>query len=455
MLKLSTSVCAAIFLTGIFVIGIAGASYYYYGRPHPTYLRILHTHSDEMVDQVVSDFEKWYQQEYGQPIRVTAIHTDPQTAFEKATTIFRKAEAEIWWGGPLSLFQKAYERLLPYNSTRKSDINLTHPYTLMDLSGNTPHWYAASLYGLGVMYNEHRLGELNLSVPQAWTDLAFYNYHGNIAMVDPAESEVTSSIIMLMLQSKNWTSGWEYLVTFSTQIDEYDIDERDSALKVSSDYLPFAVVPDFCAYERMAIGIPEISFTYLNGTILQPDPIAILNKGTYISQAKAFIDYILAPQAQSTIGTYLLPIHPDATPPSELSPFDPNFPPTYNYNVTLGEIIRDYYSAWITRRHNEIGLAYSEIREANKTKNANPNATHYFNLAWNNFTYVGHYLNRTQIENLHNTTDGWTENVTAYTGRFVDSKWVEGEWGIRSKEAYTNAFTNAQKSKQAANNKRP
>jgi ABC-type Fe3+ transport system substrate-binding protein len=455
MLKLSTSVCAVIFLTAIFVIGTGAASYYYYGRPHPTHLRILHTHSDEMVDEVVGGFEQWYQQEYGQPIRVTAIRTDPQTAFEKATTIFRKAEAEIWWGGPLSLFQKAYSRLLPYNLTRKSDMNLTHPYPLMDLDGTTPRWYAASLYGLGVMYNEHLLDELNLSVPLAWTELTFYEYHGNIAMVDPAASESTSSLIMLMLQSKNWTSGWEYLVTLSTQIEEYDIDERDSALKVSSDYLPFAVVPDFYAYERMAIGIPEISFTYLNGTILQPDPIAILNRGTYIDEAKAFMDYILAPQAQSTIGTYLLPIHPDATPPFELSPFDPDFPPTYNYDGTLGEIIRDYYGAWVTRRHDEIGLAYSEISEADKTKDANSNATRYFDLAWSNFTYVGHYLNRTQIENLHNATDGWTENVTAYTGRFVDSAWVEGEWGILSKEAYMNALTNAQESKQAAENKEP
>jgi len=455
MLKLSTSVCAAILLTGIFVIGIAGASYYYYGRPHPTYLRILHTHSDEMVDQVVSDFEKWYQQEYGQPIQMTAIHTDPRAAFENATTIFRKAEAEIWWGGPLSLFQKAYERLLPYNSTRKSDINLTHPYTLMDLSGNTPRWYAASLYGLGVMCNEHRLGELNLSVPQAWTDLTFYKYHGNIAMVDPAESEVTSSLIMLMLQSKNWTSGWEYLVTFSTQIEEYDIDERDSALKASSDYLPFAVVPDFYAYERVAMNISQIGFTYLDGTILEPDPIAILSRGTYIDEAKAFIDYILTAQAQEIIGRFLLPVDPDVTPPSELSPFDPDFPPVYRYNETLKEIIRDYHRAWITRRHNEIGLAYSEIREANKTKDANPNATHYFDLAWSNFTYVGHYLNHTQIQNLFNATKGWTENVASYAGRWVASKWVEGEWGILSREAYTNALTNAQESKQATKNKKP
>ena len=452
MLKLSTSVCAVIFLTAIFVTGIAAASYYYYGRPHPTYLRILHTHSDEMVDEIVGGFEQWYQQEYGQPIQVTAIRTDPQTAFEKATTIFRQAEAEIWWGGSLSLFQKAYSRLLPYNSTRKSDINLTHPYPLMDLNGTTPRWYAASLYGLGVMYNEHLLDKLNLSVPLAWTDLTFYEYHGNIAMVDPAASESTSSLIMLMLQSKNWTSGWEYLVTLSTQIDEYDTDERDSALKVSSDYLPFAVVPDFDAYERMAIGIPEISFTYLNSTTLQPDPIAILSRATYIGEAKAFIDYILTLQAQSMIGTYLLPIHPDATSPSELSPFDPDFPPIYRYNESLKETIRDYYSAWITRSHDETRLAYSEIREANMTKDVNSNATYYFNLAWSNFTYLGHYLNRTQIENLYNATDGWTENTTAYTGKFVDSKWVEGEWGILSKEAYTNALASAQKSKQAASN---
>lgn len=454
MLKLSTSVCITILLTALLVIGIAATTYYYYWMPHPTNLRVLYTHSDEMIDEIVGDFEEWYQQEYGQPIQVTTIHTDPQTAFEKATTIFRKAEAEIWWGGPLSLFKEARGRLLPYNSTRKSNINLTYSYPLMDLSDNTPRWYAASLHGLGVMYNEHRLDELNLPIPQTWADLTFYKCQGNITMVDPTESEFTSPLIMLMLQSKNWTSGWEYLVTLSTLIEEYDTDEHDSALKVSNDYLPLAVVPDFYAYKRMAMNISQINFTYLNATILQPDPVAIINRGTYIDEAKAFIDYILTPYAQNIIGEYLLPVHPDATPPSELSPFDPNFPHIYKYNETFQAIIGDYYKAWITQRHDQIKLAYREIREANKTKDmGNSNATSYFNLAWSNFTHAGYYRNRTQIENLYNATNGWTENVTSYTGRWADSKWAEGEWGILSSEAYKNALINAQKSKEAAKNK--
>jgi ABC-type Fe3+ transport system substrate-binding protein len=433
MLKLSTSVCAVIFLTAIFVIGIAAASYYYYGRPHPTYLRILHTHSDEMVDEIVGGFEQWYEEEYGQPIQVTAIHTDPQTAFEKATTIFRKAEAEIWWGGPLSLFQKAYERLLPYNSTRKSDINLTHPYPLMDLSGNTPRWYAASLHGLGVMYNEHRLNELGLPKPQTWTDLTLYEYEGNITMVDPAKSELTSPFIMLILDSKNWTSGWKYLATLSALIEEYDTNEHDSALKVSSNYLPLAVVPDSYAYERVAMNISEIDFTYLDGTILQPDPISIINRGTYINEAKAFVDYILTKQAQNIIGKYLLPTHENATNfPSEVSPFDPDFPHIYSYNETLKEITGGYYETWIMERHTQIKNAWSEISEANVS-------SPFYKLAMSNFTYAGYYINSSEIDIIFNETDGWTndDKVTLYMN----------EWRDASSRAYAKAIENAEKSR--------
>ncbi|MFQ6064751.1 MAG: ABC transporter substrate-binding protein [Candidatus Bathyarchaeia archaeon] len=445
MIKLTSSVCITVFLSAVFVVGIAATAYYYYGVPHPTRLRILHTHQDEMVNEIVNDFEEWYQQTHGQPIEVTAIHTDPQTAFEKATTRLKKAEAEIWWGGHLSLFKEAHGRLLPYNSTHKGDISLTYPCPLMDLTDNTPHWYAASLYGLGVMYNEHRLDALNLSIPQTWADLTSHRYIGNITMIDPTESEFTSPFIMLTLESRNWTSGWEYLVTLSALIDQYDANEHDSALKVSSDYLPLAVVPDFYAYERMAMNIPQINFTYLDGTILQPDPVAIISKGVYIEEAKAFIDYILTTQAQNIIGEYVLPMRQDATYPSTHSPFDPNFPPIYKYNETFQEIIEDYYKTWITQRHDQTKLAYKEIREANKTKNANSNATHYFNLAWGNFTSAGHYTNRTQIANLYNVTNGWTEDTATYTG----------EWEISSSMAYTNALVNAQKSKQAAKNEVP
>ncbi len=453
MTKLTVSTFITIFLAAIFVVGIAATTYYYYGVPHPTHLRFLHTHSGEMVNEMISDFEEWYQQSYGQPIEVTAIHTDPQTAFEKATTELKEAEAEVWWGGPLSLFEEAHGKLLPYNSTHKGEINLTYPCPLMDLSDNTPQWYAASLYGLGVMYNEHRLDELDLSIPQTWTDLISYRHQRNITMVDPTESEFTSPFIMLTLESRNWTSGWEYLVTLSALIDQYDANEYDSALKVSSDYLPLAVVPDFYVYERMAMNISQINFKYLNETILQPDPIAIISRGPHINEAKAFIDYILTPQAQNIIGKYLLPIRQEATTyPSTHSPFNPDFPHIYKYNETFQEITEDYYKTWTTQRHDQIKLAYKEIREANKTKDVNSNATHYFNLAWGNFTHAGYYINRTQIENLYNATNGWTENVTDYIGRWVDSTWVEGEWEISSSWAYTNALTNAQKSKQAAKN---
>ncbi len=445
MLKLSTSVCITIFLTAIFVVGIAATTYYYYGMPHPTSLRILYTHSDEMVDEIVRDFEKWYHQECGEPIEVTATLTNPETAFDKVTTKHKKAEAEIWWGGSLSLFKKARGRLLAYNSTYKNDINLTcHSCPLMDLSGNTPRWYAASLYGVGVMYNEHRLETLGLRIPQTWADLTFHKHQGNITMTDPAESEFTSPFVMLILESKNWTGGWEYLVTLSALIEQYEANEHDSALKVSNDYLPLALVPDFYAYDRMAVGVPQINFTYLDATILQPDPIAIISKGTYIGEAKAFIDYILTTRAQDITGKYLLPMRQDVTTfPSEFSPFDPNFSHVYRYNETLQGIIGDYYKAWITQRHDKIKIAYGELREANKTKDVNSNATYYFNMAWGNFTYAGYYRDCTYIENLFIETKGWTENV----GSYMD------EWEIASNDGYNNALMNAQESRQAAKSK--
>ena len=75
MLKLSTSGSILIFLIALFVVGVAATTYYYHKTPHLTYLRILHTHPDEMVDEILGDFEKWYRREYGQPIQVSATHT--------------------------------------------------------------------------------------------------------------------------------------------------------------------------------------------------------------------------------------------------------------------------------------------------------------------------------------------------------------------------------------------
>lgn len=429
-LKLSRFAWITVAIVAIFAVSIAATGYYYYVIPHPKRLRILYTHPDSMVNEVADDFKEWY----GRPIEVTLTPIDAQSAYETVTNP-RKEEAEIWWGGPLSLFEKASDNLLPYNSTRKNEINITvHSCPLMDPNQTHTRWYAASLQALGVVYNEHVLNELNLLKPQIWKDLLGEEYEGNITMVDPTESEFTQPFIMLMIQSKNWTEGWEYLVRLAAFVKDYDNAETTSVLKVASGYLPIAIVPDFYAYDRMAVGIPNVNFTYLNATVLQPDPIAIIKRGTYLNEAKAFIDYILTGRAQNIIGKHRLPVHPNATVTSpRINPFAPNFPSVSNYNKTFEEIgkdiVKDYYKAWITERHEQepsIKTAWKEIKKANETSLHYPSA-------WNNFTRAGYYMNRTDIDTIYNATEGWTKNVNSYME----------DWRVASETAYDYAIIKA------------
>ncbi len=437
MRKLSTYAWTIIFIVAIFAMSITAAVYYSYGIPKPAQLRIFYVHSPQMVSYVTNDFKVWYQKEYGNSIEVTLMKTDPQSALMSATHWFIQPQADIWWGGPLEFLENASEYLLSYNSTYKNEINETcHNCPLMDLNQSTPKWYAANLYGLGVMYNEWALNTRNLQVPQNWTDLLKQEYEGNITMVDPAQSQYTQSFIMLMLQSRNWAQGWESLINFSAFISENDSSEDLSTLSVASGFTPLAVVPDFAAYDKM-LTYPNLNFTYLDATVLQPDPVAIINqRTTNIAAAKAFIDYILTERAQNIIGEYCLPIRQDVTVSSpKINPFDADFPYVQGYNETFEqigtEIVKAYYQAWITENHEQIKTAWDEIKEANDT-------THYYQLAWNNFTYAGYYMSRNEVDVLYNETNGWTQNTTSYIQ----------DWQNASTKAYSNAITNAQKSKE-------
>lgn len=431
VLKMSKSAWIITIIIVIFAVSIAAASYYYYGIPHPTRLRILYTQSDSMVSEVANDFKEWY----GRQIEITLTPIDPQSAYETVTNPYIKPEAEIWWGGPLSLFENASNSLLPYNSTQKSENTTIHSCPLMDLDQNTPRWYTASLHALGVMYNE-----LETSKPQTWTELLNEKYEENLAMADPTESEFTQPFIMLIIQSQKWTEGWEYLVKLSAYIKDYDTNEANSVLKVASGYVPIAIVPDSYAYDRMAVGIPNINFTYLNATVLQPDPITIIKRGDHLNEAKAFINYILTQRAQNIIGRYRLPIRSDATvTPPRINPFASNFPSILNYNKTFEEIgediVKDYYNAWITERHEEepsIRTAWKEIEEANET-------SPYYALAWNNFTMAERYVNRTYVDTLYDVTNEWTSTT------LVNS--YKNSWSNASTTAYNNAIDNARKSK--------
>jgi peptidylprolyl isomerase len=383
-----------------------------------------------MVEETLNSFKTWYQEKYGRTIEVSIIKTTFQTAFEKAQAYYVDPEADIWWGGPLSFFNSATVGLLPYNSTYKNQINATCRFSLQMDNRSTPYWYAASQYGLGIMYNKHVIDTLGLSKPETWADVLNQRYSENIAMTEPTNSEFTSLLIMLVLQekmqttngAKNWTAGWEYLIKLAASIKEYDDSESDAALKVSSGYLPLAVVPDFYAYDKMSIPVPDINFTYLDATLLQPDPIAIFKKGKYQNEAKAFIDFILTQQAQSIIGKYLLPIRSDVSVlPPRINPFSSNFPFVTSYNKTFEEkmkqIVEDYYSVWITQKHSQVNTLWQDIIKVNKTRGNNSTINYYYKLAEGNFTYLGRYLNRTYLDTIYSLTGKWTSTAKkqAYT----------------------------------------
>ncbi len=423
MLKLSTYAWVVVFVTLFFGVSIAVAGYYYYVVPHSTYLRILYTHSSQMMNEIAANFTTWYEEKYGSPIEVTTTLVNPQTAYLKAITPYRDPEAEIWWGGPLSLFENARSGLLIYNSTHKSQVlereatyrDRMNSCPLMDINHSMPSWYAASLNGLGVMYNEHTVNMLGLSIPLNWIDLLEDEYEGKLTMVAPSSSEFTSPFIDLMLQSKNWTEGWEYLVRLSALIKAYDSTETESALKVASGYKPLTILPDFYAYDKITY-YPNVSFSYMDVTLLQPDPVAIYRKGTYLGEAKAFIDYILTQQAQNIISKYLLSVRQDTSATSpRINPFT-ELPFIQDYNKTFSEIgrniLQDYHKVWMTENHQQLREVWAKIKEANET------------LAWKNFTYLGYYMNHSQVDILYSQTNGWTENINSY---MTEWRMVRGE----------------------------
>lgn len=420
-MKLSTYARITVLLALIFGASIIAAAYSYYVIPHSTQLRILYTHSPEMVEEVASAFKTWYQQKYGDAMHVEITQTSFQEASEKAKAIATNPEADIWWGGPVSSFDNSAAGLLPYNSTYKNEINATCRFSPQMDSRSTPYWYAASQYGLGVMYNNHTLNALGLDVPNTWTDILNRKYMENITMTEPTSAVFTEVFIMLILQNKmqtvnevqNWTAGWEYLIKLAGSIREYGTDESDTALQVSSGYLPLAIVPDFYAYDKMAISVPEINFTYLDATVLQPGPIAIFKRGKYLNEAKAFVDFVLTQQAQSIIGEYLLPIRSDVAASSpRINPFNSNFPFIASYNKTfeekLGQVVDDYYSVWITQKHSQVRVLWNGLVEVNATKGDNALANRYYELAKNNFTYIGRYLNRTYLDTIYKLSGNWT-----------------------------------------------
>ena len=355
-------------------------------KADPDSLIILHPHSSGFANDVIEDFQEWYEDTYSETISVSTIMKSSGACYSTVEAWAGSPEADVWWGGGEYYFKKAVRSynlfLEAYNVT--DDANIVDEFGGWDLKDpdfvTERRWYAAALSSFGFMWNKEYLTANNLPEPETWEDLTKPIYKGHITMCDPAKSGSTTATVLIVIQHFISQAGWDEAESGYEEAWEYwaNVTGNVGLFLQSSHAVPLYVVRgdygigitiDYYAWEQEIAGM-DVGFALGGGTTISADPVAILNGTARLPQAKAFMDYITSKRGQEAVGKGRMPIREDAAATAPILSAWLNatsVPVIEDFNVTAYNVmysnVREMFANWLTKNHGAAKSAYGKILE--------------------------------------------------------------------------------------------
>jgi ABC-type Fe3+ transport system substrate-binding protein len=248
--------------------------------------------------------------EYWEEYNFADIKWIPVTASLWIDTIERNGKIDLAWGGGPVWFDILYREGLT-SPLVSEDVSI-YVNQIPDMISGAPskriddgdvHWIGAAISSFGFTINTHTLEMEGLPQPTKWIDLANETYSVTlpfpiIGTADPTRSTSNTRMFEIILQTYGWEEGWKLLTLLGGNSIIYDGSElvRDAAIRgdigagTTIDFYGYTAQlenPDICQYI-----FPE------DGTIVNADPIALINTSQNPEAAQAFIAWILSPEGQ-------------------------------------------------------------------------------------------------------------------------------------------------------------
>lgn len=206
-----------------------------------------------------------------------------------------KPMADLWFGGGLDAFLAAdADGLLEhYVSDNSKEVDPAYK----DENGA---WIAKGLTVAGFLVNNKILEEKGLEVPMTWDDLTKPEYKGLVIMSNPAVSGTNYAVVKGLLDAKGEEAGWEYLKALNENIEFYSKRGKDPQEKTVQGEFAIGIIPvDNGAFEVAKDN--GLTVVYPDMIPWVPEGVAIFKDSENVDVAKAFVDFMLTPEAQAII----------------------------------------------------------------------------------------------------------------------------------------------------------
>ena len=315
---------------------------------------------------------------------------------------------DVAWGGGPTLFNVLDEMgylkpinpkispehyAIAYELSKVPETIAGSPVFKVDGQGNI-RWIGASVSSFGFTVNKDVLNRYGLPMPSSWDDLGnpvYAKYLPHLSLMgiaDPTKSTSNLRIFEIILQAKGWEEGWKTLTLMAANSRIYggSGDVRDAVMRGD---IAIGTTIDFYGYMAMYQNPNCVYIAPAGETIVNADPIAIINITKHPVHAAAFVAWVL-----SEYGGQLVWFHPDINRiPVNVRTFNIEVPPEYKekYGIvprpdlkkafedltTLQGIVFDeelssnwvnsvmyYFKATLVNAHDALVAAWAQIAKA-------------------------------------------------------------------------------------------
>lgn len=240
--------------------------------------------------EMLVEFERLYEASHpDQDVRW--LDMGAQDAHDRIRTERPNPQADIWWGGPMTLFARAEaEQLLePYRPTWHASVG-------EECRSSTNSWYGASVTPEVIMYNTRRVTPEE--APQEWADLLEPQWRGRIILRAPTASgtmRVMFSAIIAreIAEGRGEEAGFRWLRRLDANTRAYVADPTQLYLRIAREEAVVTIwnLPDVFIQVRTN----KYPFGYVlprDGTPLIIDCIALVKGSRHRAAAIAFYEFV-------------------------------------------------------------------------------------------------------------------------------------------------------------------
>ncbi len=271
----------------------------------PVVLNVITRHPGDIQ---VAAREAFLNSEIARRYNIVDVKFYPVESVAWISSIKRKGDFDVAWGGGPTLFDTLYlEGLLaPLEGSlveealkQIPDVFAGAPMKRLGPDGRV-YWVAAAVSSFGFTVNHDVLKRYDLPIPRSWADLAspalgrplVAELRPMVSIADPLGSTSHTRMYEIILQAYGWDRGWVALTFMAANslIERGSAEARDNVIQGR---VAVAITIDFFGYTAMKANPSTEYIAPAGETIVNGDPIALLKTSRNPEAALAFIAWVL------------------------------------------------------------------------------------------------------------------------------------------------------------------